>query len=717
MDTPELVSEGNYTSELPCPNLITLGSAQSQTEAANSMSPSGGEEQLIDEYDLIESGLRKHRQKGVWAKVCDICGDWITLGGKSGSLHSFEQHRGKTRCIRTQKEREKRAKTALNSSSALAGPKSTQHQACILQWFTKSTNSESNPVSESISNSSIPLSPSTPDGQGVDPSPPAQSSPLADAELNMVEVIDVDTYAEPEGHNVIDLDAPRMAAGGASPSNQSTLPSVNPPCAGIRFEWPLPEFASSYPWPIHSESTPINIPYKISRFDGPCHTLPRAQHVNCKGVCEANKTECSACANIPFLAVVKTLRERALNPKAGTPYPYLGHQQVSERAKHHRKLAIQTRLVVCPFHSLKLDSDFQQDFNTSRKVTTLMTRLSDRNRLLNVMMTEDVPQIRHILLVAARNHTSMAKLVEKMGDAARGLYHPRAVSSHNINIMRLISIAGGPKLAFAVGRATGLPSLSTARRHSDIPNIVPCLSTPLHMEISANITTKSQHSPTPYVKRGHNLQIDEISLEERPRYLKSRNAVLGLCREHTPGLNVTLDEIESVQHLALKVKSGECHVAKEATVAAIAAFSSEHYSVTPLLISPTCKTEKPKSGKEWIAMIEQTWHESKDGEAKHGPIWSLASDGDPSRRMALHSLTCIDPVSQSDPLWAEIGHLRGFNRFVGKRNLTSEYDPRHEGKRAYNFTPCPHHTKLMGNRPSWSIHFITWDCRWDYSHH
>lgn len=142
-----------------------------------------------------------------------------------------------------------------------------------------------------------------------------------------------------------------------------------------------------------------------------------------------------------------------------------------------------------------------------------------------------------------------------------------------------------------------------------------------------------------------------------------------------------MDSVRSVEHVATAVQSGACHIGKEGTVVVIGAFGNEGYKPRPLTISPTCKKEDVITGMGWIGMVEEQWHSSPSGEARYGPIWSIASDGDPTHRNILHRLTCITALSQSDPLYCELGTLAGFNLLVGKRNLTSEYDPRHLIKR------------------------------------
>jgi hypothetical protein len=118
--------------------------------------------------------------------------------------------------------------------------------------------------------------------------------------------------------------------------------------------------------------------------------------------------------------------------------------------------------------------------------------------------------------------------------------------------------------------------------------------------------------------------IDEIALEERPVFIKWLDSVDGLCREHTKGISLRMTDIPVLKSLADAMfgPSPTIHYAKEATVAGIAAFRSEHYDVMPVFAAGTCKKEKAPECSELIQALLDAWKESPDGEACHGPIWS-----------------------------------------------------------------------------------------------
>jgi hypothetical protein len=58
-----------------------------------------------------------------------------------------------------------------------------------------------------------------------------------------------------------------------------------------------------------------------------------------------------------------------------------------------------------------------------------------------------------------------------------------------------------------------------------------------------------------------------------------------------------------------------------------------------------------------IKTILDAWRLSPDGEVRHGPIWSFASDGDGVRRAAFHNVFMTDTLGPHDSLYGLLGSL------------------------------------------------------------
>jgi hypothetical protein len=80
-------------------------------------------------------------------------------------------------------------------------------------------------------------------------------------------------------------------------------------------------------------------------------------------------------------------------------------------------------------------------------------------------------------------------------------------------------------------------------------------------------------------------------------------------------------------------------------------------------------------------MLRQAWKISPFGEALHGTIWSIASDGDPKRRPALYLHCMIQELTPADPLYQYVGKLRGMNLWTGLDRMTQDLDVKHDLKR------------------------------------
>jgi hypothetical protein len=126
------------------------------------------------------------------------------------------------------------------------------------------------------------------------------------------------------------------------------------------------------------------------------------------------------------------------------------------------------------------------------------------------------------------------------------------------------------------------------------------------------------------------------------------------------------------------------HFAKDVTAAGIATFQSDHYKVKSIFATRTCKKEKAPGCADLIQTLLDAWKDSPDGEKRHGPIWSVASDGDGVRRAAFHAFFMSETVKPGDPLYPILVTLIGLNLQTGKYFITGEFDSKHLCKRQSN---------------------------------
>lgn len=238
---------------------------------------------------------------------------------------------------------------------------------------------------------------------------------------------------------------------------------------------------------------------------------------------------------------------------------------------------------------------------------------------------------------------------------------------------------------YAANHGVGLPSVNTIQQRGQVTHLLPSLCLPTARDLFHNISQLFGRSRPQLPRCGHSILIDEIALEERPVFIKWLNAVGGLCRDCTKGLDLCITNVPGLRKLAEAIfgPAPTIHFAKEATVAAIAAFRSEHYGAMPIFASGTCKTENAKECVKTLQTLLDNWKDSPDGEARWGPIWSFASDGDGVRRAAFHALFMKKFLQPGDPLFEILSPLTGLNLQTGDHFVTAEFDPKHLCKRMY----------------------------------
>jgi hypothetical protein len=282
---------------------------------------------------------------------------------------------------------------------------------------------------------------------------------------------------------------------------------------------------------------------------------------------------------------------------------------------------------------------------------------------------------------------------------------------------------GGPKLGYAMAKALNLPSVRSAQTHSTRPRIQACVGFPTTKEIEHNLDALHNahvfwHNGVAPPTRGHCILIDELALEERPRYDASRDAVVGMACENASTCDlspVTLDTLYEIADGLNESPDETISRAKEATVVTLAAFDRDHYNPVPLLISGTNKKETEQPQAQWIELLLDAWDNSLSGGTSYGELWGVASDGDATRRKALHRIFMCNVLETSDPLHALLGRMALMNMQCGKKARNLDIDFKHKLKSKLLNSLSNH----MANFPGRSCHIASWpgghlDCRCSY---
>jgi len=293
--------------------------------------------------------------------------------------------------------------------------------------------------------------------------------------------------------------------------------------------------------------------------------------------------------------------------------------------------------------------------------------------------------VSQVLRVALKSGSSPNAVISKLQLAIEKKYTPHPnVDELALDLGYLVKAIGGPKLLYALNRALGLPSYRTIGHHRKVPQLIPTTLAPSFEDASTNISTffNPEERP-PSVHAGHSIMIDGVALEERCRWYRPSNSVIGLCREHAGALDLRVLNPESIIAIeeAMHAEKPRAHYASEATVVAIAPFRSSGYTAIPFALSGSCKAETGEGMAKWVTDVVRAWNDHPNGAAAHGPIWSIATDGEPAMRMCRFTLCMLRELAVTSPLRSFLQNLTGLNLRTGANDVTMTCDPKHVFKR------------------------------------
>ncbi|KAK7015798.1 hypothetical protein R3P38DRAFT_2786718 [Favolaschia claudopus] len=183
------------------------------------------------------------------------------------------------------------------------------------------------------------------------------------------------------------------------------------------------------------------------------------------------------------------------------------------------------------------------------------------------------------------------------------------------------------------------------------------------------VTREAESDDSPSTKFGHTLSMDELAADPRIDFMPETDEMGGR------------GDLRAVEAAVAAVKAGKVHVSHEVCVGAISHLYGTNYGAKPIYMGPTCKKGPWQDSVRLMEVIIAAWKRSPDGEAKHGPLLSISTDGDHKRRLALFVLCMQNEILPKNPLYPFVRNLPGLNLRVGKDNITHDGDPKHIFKR------------------------------------
>ncbi|KAJ7720806.1 hypothetical protein B0H16DRAFT_1335823 [Mycena metata] len=312
-------------------------------------------------------------------------------------------------------------------------------------------------------------------------------------------------------------------------------------------------------------------------------------------------------------------------------------------------------------------------------------RLEEHQCLLQFISVNEVPGLYQLLSNTAKEGWGVEKTDDMAHLALDGKYHARNYPLFHKELAVLMYELGGGTALHALNKSPFmLPSHHTIAEMRRQQNLRVTVGDVKISDIMENIEILF-HDVDPGEQGcvGITLSQDEIAAEGRLCYLEDTNEIGGLCEHATAhlktfkmGTNLTVIEA-AVKY----IREGKIHVGKEFSVAAFSRHAPTDYGAKPVLMLPTCKKSSWQSSAQNLQKLAWAWRISPFGEAKHGPLDTIASDRDPTRKAALYLVCMHRSLGVNDPLYKFLMNLPGLNLFTGNDFVTMDFDYKHLFKR------------------------------------
>ncbi|KAK6984091.1 hypothetical protein R3P38DRAFT_2663109 [Favolaschia claudopus] len=182
--------------------------------------------------------------------------------------------------------------------------------------------------------------------------------------------------------------------------------------------------------------------------------------------------------------------------------------------------------------------------------------------------------------------------------------------------------------------------------------------------------------------------LDEIAIEQRPRWDDKTNNILGACRECSHRVSLQLNTAADLAVFCTALDDGRIHLASEATVVAFGVLDKDPrvYSPRPCCISGTDKTEKAPEHAKFIRQIIAASNNQRTRDNITYRNICVSSDGEAKRGAALVELTMGRDLDPSSPIYPSLSVLPLMNLRVGEDDLTADKDYRHVFKALRNLS-------------------------------
>ena len=384
-------------------------------------------------------------------------------------------------------------------------------------------------------------------------------------------------------------------------------------------------------------------------------------HNSCAEKCYVvyNSTVNEACKSLQYSTSLKKILNRGNcvisqdETLITTNNESLSHKQLCDKVAYLQKDRRELRLKL-----------MKSNFKTSKLCGTIALH----ERFMVLISDNNILRLQQLVKVALNNNRSVGHIVSKVMAVIDGLYRPNP-SQDDKDLAFLTLKFGGPSLLNMLYRAGVLPSVSLAYKMSKSCH-------PLVSSVNSSVKDCFDNITVSVIGGSSmSLKLDETYITPVLSYNSKDNQVYGICYQHGCKEKLEMDEFADCEIIQNKIKNDELHVPKECLVAGLAPLN-ENSTMQPLLMWPTCSK---KDGDGTIKLINDVNQQMK--ESTGFPLVNLSTDGDGTRRKAMHRL--MDHDARVFDWSKHIVDLPLLDYVVGPDGITCNFDPKHMAKRCW----------------------------------
>jgi hypothetical protein len=346
----------------------------------------------------------------------------------------------------------------------------------------------------------------------------------------------------------------------------------------------------------------------------------------------------------------------------------------------------------------RADSQSKELHKLRSRRDSLQRKLGVHKQIIDLLGRENIPGLRRLIDHSQKRGESEVRLLCKLQAAAAGKIRIRGGYNKQELDLSFLAMHSSGRFTVAMNRSGNIAAEKTVHKYFRRPQVMVSASMPSMLELNYNISAFfDPNFMTPsapiaeYSDRrilmGITCMFDNVAVEQRCRWDPVRDVVIGFCREHSQNKDLRVYDEAALLCMKDAVSATEgdnmlCY-AKEVTAVAIGKVAPippdfTDYAINLVLLSPTCKSEKAPEFRNLLELIERAWSNHPHGARIHGPLWSLASDGDSVSRAAKHAMCTAVLLSEVDP---ELNHslkdLEGMNLMVSESGASHLTDPKH----------------------------------------